>query len=86
MALPESARMLAWVAVFTEGGLRRLWRGPSGDGADCTGVARDVFTSLHGRHDGIDELHRSMDIDTKAWLPDDRPPDEGRQDEHGGVR
>jgi asparagine synthase (glutamine-hydrolysing) len=63
--------MLAWVAVFTEDGLRRLWRGPSGDGADCAGVARAVFTGLHDRHNGIDELHRSMYIDTKAWLPED---------------
>ena len=84
MALPASARMLAWVAVFTEEGLRRLWRGPSGDGADCTGVARAVFTRLHDRHGGIDKLHRSMYIDTEG-VASGRPLDESGQDEHGGV-
>lgn len=68
-ALPASAGMLAWVAVFTDDELARVCTRALSE--RLVGAAADVFSTMFARCAARDRLHRLMYTDTKVWLPDD---------------
>jgi asparagine synthase (glutamine-hydrolysing) len=69
-SLPPEARMMAWIAIFTDAQKDMLYR-PSFKHLPPENKAAQVFAHFYERCETKDELHRLMYIDAKVWLPDD---------------